>query len=144
MVPSLIAIAGMLFNGWHSDKSRERRWHAAIPILAAGSLFLLVVGFRSQVLLAVVLLLLGTGVYYACQPVFWAIPTLILSETAAASFGLINTFGQLGGFVGPYIIGYLNDRTHSLMASFWFIAAAYFISASLILSLRKEDPRGAG
>jgi len=144
MVPSLIAIAGMLFNGWDSDTRRERRWHVAIPILAASSLFLLVAGFRSHVSLAVVLLLLGTGVYYACQPVFWAIPTLILSETAAAaSFGLINTFGQAGGFVGLYLIGFLNDRTHALTASFLFIAAAYFISATLILSLQKEDSRGA-
>jgi ACS family tartrate transporter-like MFS transporter len=95
MIPSLIAIAGMLFNGAHSDKTRERRWHVAIP---------LIVGFRGEVSIAIVFLLLGTGVYYACQPVFWAIPTQILSETAAAaSFGLINTFGQIGGFVGAYI-----------------------------------------
>ena len=88
-----------------------------------------------------VLLLLGTGVYYACQPVFWAIPTLILSETAAASFGLINTFGQTGGFVGPYVIGFLNDRTHALTTSFLFIAAAYLISASLVLCLGGENPK---
>src|SRR5262249_28092132 len=127
---------------WHSDRTKERRWHAAIPLIVAGSLFALVAEFRGEASLAMVFLLLGTGAYYACQPVFWAIPTLILSETAAAaSFGLINTFGQIRGFAGPYIVGYLNDRTQALRASSAFIAIAYFFSATLILSLRKENSR---
>jgi len=142
MIPSLIGIAGILFNGWHSDKSRERRWHAATPLVLTSLLFLLVAGFRHQVLIATVLLLLGTGAYYACLPVFWAIPTLILSETAAAaSFGLINTVGQIGGFAGPYIVGFLNDRTHGLAASFLFIASTYFISACLLLCVGKMTAR---
>ena len=50
---------------------------------------------------------------------------MMLSESAAAAtFGLINSIGQLGGFAGPYVIGFLNDRTHSLTASFGFIALA--------------------
>ena len=139
MVPSLVGIAGILFNGWHSDKTRERHWHAAIPLIVSGSFFAFVIAVHSQGALAIVFLLLGTSAYYACLPVFWAIPTLILSETAAAaSLGLINTFGQAGGFVGPYIIGYLNDRTRVLTASIAFIATAYFVSATLILSLRKD------
>ena len=68
-------------------------------------------------------------------------PTVILSESAAAAtFGLINSIGQLGGFAGPYVIGFLNERTHSLIASFGFIALVYVAAASLILSLRIRDP----
>ena len=61
-------------------------------------------------------------------------------SAAAATFGLINSIGQLGGFAGPYVIGFLNERTHSLIASFGFIALVYVAAASLILSLRIRDP----
>lgn len=141
MIPSIIAITGTLINGWHSDKTRERRRHTAIPLLAAGALFVCVIAARGQVSLAISFLLLATASFYVCQAVLWTIPTLLLSDTAAAaSFGLINTVGQVGGFIGPYIIGFLNDRAHTLTASFGFIAIAYFISGSLILCLRKENP----
>jgi ACS family tartrate transporter-like MFS transporter len=67
----------------------------------------------------------------------------MLSEaTAAATFGLMNSIGQLGGFAGNYAIGLLNDRTHSLAASFAFIALVYVVAGGLILSLRVRDPAG--
>jgi len=60
----------------------------------------------------------------------------MLSEAAAAAtFGLINSLGQLGGFAGNYVIGFLNDRTQSLAASFAFIALVYVAAGGLILSL---------
>jgi ACS family tartrate transporter-like MFS transporter len=141
LVPALIGLAGMLINGWHSDKTAERHWHTAIPLIAAGLMFGLSIFARHQVPLAISFLLLGSGFLYAYYPTFWAIPTMMLSESAAAAtFGLINSIGQLGGFAGNYTIGFLNDRTHSLMASFGFIALVYFASASLILSLRIGNP----
>ena len=76
---------------------------------------------------------------YAYYPTFWAIPTMMLGEAAAAAtFGLINAIGQLGGLVGNYTIGVLNDRTHSLTASFGFIAFVYIGAGSLILYLRRR------
>jgi ACS family tartrate transporter-like MFS transporter len=66
---------------------------------------------------------------------------MILSESAAAAtYGLINSFGQLGGFAGPYVVGFLNDRTHSLTASFGFIALVYLAAGGLILSLKVHNP----
>jgi MFS transporter, ACS family, tartrate transporter len=142
MVPALIGLVGMLANGWHSDKTGERHWHTAIPLTAAGLMFTLLILVRHEVPLAISCLLLGSGFLYAYYPVFWAIPTLLLSESAAAAtFGLINSIGQLGGFAGNYLIGFLNDRTHSLTASFGLIALAYFVSASMILSLKTRHPR---
>jgi MFS transporter, ACS family, tartrate transporter len=101
----------------------------------------LLIPARHDFPLAMSFLLLGGGLYYASYPVFRSIPTMILSEsTAAATFGLINSIAQLGGFAGPYVIGFLNDRTHSLTASFGFIALAFAAAGSVILSLRTRDP----
>lgn len=143
VIPALMGIAGMLFNGWHSDKTAERHWHSAIPLIAAGLMFGLVIVFRHEIPLAIACLLLGSGLLYAYYPAFWAIPTLMLSEAAAAAtFGLINSIGQLGGFAGNYAIGFFNDRTHSLEASFAFIALVYTAAGGLILSLRVRDRAG--
>jgi predicted MFS family arabinose efflux permease len=143
LIPALIGLAGMLVNGWHSDKTAERHWHSAIPLLAAGLMFGLLTIARHEVPLAIACLLLGSGFLYAYYPAFWAIPTMMLSEAAAAAtFGLINSIGQLGGFAGNYAIGSLNDRTHSLAASFGFIALVYAAAGGLILSLRVRDPTG--
>jgi len=134
LIPALIGFAGMLINGWHSDKSAERHWHTATPLLIASFMFLLMVLARHDVPLAITFLLLGSGVMYAYYPIFWTIPTIMLGgAAAAATFGLINSIGQLGGLFGPYTIGLLNDRTHSLIASFGFIAFVYAVAGSLIL-----------
>ena len=141
MVSALIGFASTLLNGWHADKTAERRRHAAVPIAASGLMYVLLVVAHDRVWLAVPLLLLGSAFFYGFYPCFWAIPTTLLSESAAAAtFGLINSIGQLGGFAGPYIIGYLNDRTHSLTASFALIALTYIASGSLILTLRIGSP----
>jgi len=141
VIPALVGIAGMLINGWHSDKTRERRWHTAVPLFTAGLMFGLLMVVRHNVPLAILFLLLGSGFLYAYYPTFWAIPTLVLSESAAAAtFGLINSVGQLGGFAGSYGIGFLNNRTGSLAASFCFIAIVYWLSGSLMLGLRVEQP----
>jgi ACS family tartrate transporter-like MFS transporter len=144
LIPALMGIAGMLINGWHSDRTAERHWHSAIPLISAGLMFGLLTVCRHEVPLAMVCLLLGSGFLYAYYPVFWAIPTMMLSEAAAAAtFGLINSIGQLGGFAGNYAIGFFNDRTHSLAASFAFIALVYVGAGGLILSLRVRNPAGA-
>ena len=136
LIPALIGFVGMLVNGWHSDKSAERHWHSASPLVFAGLMFLLLTLARRDVPFAIAFLLLGNGVMYAYYPAFWTIPTIMLSEAAAAAtFGLINSIGQLGGLFANYTIGFLNDRTHSLTASFGFIALAYVLAGSLILSL---------
>jgi MFS transporter, ACS family, tartrate transporter len=144
LIPALMGIAGMLINGWHSDRTDERHWHSAIPLVAAGLMFGLSTVFRDEVPWAIACLLLGSGFMYAYYPAFWAIPTMMLSEAAAAAtFGLINSIGQLGGFAGSYAVGLLNDRSHSLAASFAFIALVYLAAGSLILSLRIREPAGA-
>jgi sugar phosphate permease len=141
-LPGLTGIAGMLFNGWHSDETGERRWHAAVPLLV-GSLVFLALPWTHNFGLAMALLTLG-GVTVAYLPVFWSMPTLFLSESAAAaSFGLINTVGQIGGFVGSWMVGILNQSTGRLNASFLFIGGCLFIAGLLHAGLRIRFPASA-
>jgi MFS transporter, ACS family, tartrate transporter len=138
--PALIGVCGTLINGWHSDKTGERRWHTAFPLLAAGLLYAMSIPTHNEPVLVLVFLLLGSGAFYACQPIFWSIPTTILGESAAAaSFGLINSVGQLGGLSGPYLIGLLNEKTHTLTASLGFVALAYIGAGGLVASLKVGD-----
>jgi sugar phosphate permease len=138
--PALLGIAGMLINAWHSDKRAERRWHTAIPLFAASFMFVCLLLTRHHTTTGIAFLLAGSGLAYAYYPTFWTIPTLVLSESAAAAtFGLINSVGQLGGFAGNYGIGFLNIRTGSLAASFGFIALVYGLAGTLIVALRKAE-----
>jgi nitrate/nitrite transporter NarK len=87
------------------------------------------------------ILVFGGGLMFSYYPVFWSMPTMVLSEAAtAACFGLINSIGHLGGFVGPYAVGYLNDRTGSLTAAFAFIGACYLLAASILPILKIRSP----
>jgi len=120
-LPGLVGILTMLGNGWHSDKTGERRWHTSIPLLIGGAAYLLLLSATHNLLLTIFLLVVGGGAMFAYYPVFWSMPTLVLTETAAAAgFGFINSIGQCGGFVGPYAVGYLNQRTGTLLAAFAF------------------------
>ncbi len=141
LIPAVIGIAAILISGWHSDRTNERRLHAAIPMLVAGLIYALATLSGHYVPFAISCLLLGSGVLYACHPAFWAMPTMILSgSAAAATFGLINSVGQIGGLAGPWAIGFLNERTHSLVASFGLIALVYIAAGGLMLKLRIRNP----
>jgi MFS transporter, ACS family, tartrate transporter len=136
-LPGLVGILAMLGNGWHSDKTGERRWHTSIPLLIGGVAYLLLLSASHNLSLAILLLVAGGGLMFAYYPVFWSIPTLVLTETAAAaSFGFINSIGQCGGFVGPYAVGYLNEQTGSMLAAFAFIGVSYLISGTVVAAVR--------
>jgi predicted MFS family arabinose efflux permease len=140
-IPGVVGIAGMLWNGWHSDKTGERRWHAAVPLLCAASAYLLLANTHNLVA-AMTLLVLGGGIFYSYYPVYWSMPTLLLSESAAAaSFGLINSIGHTGGFFGPTVVGYLNDRSGKSTAAFWLIGICYSLAGLLLTRIEISNPR---
>src|ERR1700731_1107812 len=136
-LPYLAGFISQQINGWHSDLTRERRWHAAIPIFCCGAALLLAVVFRANIAMSVAMFtLMGAG-YFAFHPGFWPIPTQFLSESAAAAgIGLINSVGNLGGFVGPMMMGYLVSRTKSFAAGMLYLAGSLFLSSLLMLLVK--------
>jgi MFS transporter, ACS family, tartrate transporter len=117
-VPYVVALFAMLFNGWHSDRNRERRWHAAAPLLIAATGLLCLISLPGSNAMSI-LLLSVICMAMAFLPVFWAIPTEILSGSkAAVAVGTINALASLAGFAGPYAFGYLKTETGSFVAGF--------------------------
>lgn len=139
-VPSLIAVPAMLFNGWHSDRAGERRWHTAIPRFAA-ALALAAMAFEPPSLaLALVLFTIAFSGIVAGYPPLWTIPSSFLGTTAAAaSIGLINSYGNIGGFAGPYAIGWFSTRTGSYLGGLWCMAGAALLSGIFVLLVRARE-----
>jgi sugar phosphate permease len=139
LLASLPFLAGFLVqqvNGWHSDRTGERRWHAAAPLLLSGVSLVLTVLYGSDPSLSVAFFTLVGAFYFAYHPAFWALPSMFLGESAAAaSIGLINSVGNLGGFVGPMLMGYLVTRTRSFSVGLLFLAGSLCVSGMLMLAV---------
>jgi len=144
-LPGITGILAMLLNGWHSDKTGERRWHTAIPLFCAALAHLLLVSATHNFSWAMLLFVLGGGLMFAYYPVFWSMPTMALTESAAAAcFGLINAIGHTGGFVGPFIVGYLNQHTGAMLSSFAFIGTCYLVAGSIVSVIKLRIPTPVG
>jgi MFS transporter, ACS family, tartrate transporter len=133
MVPYMAAFLAMLVNGWHSDKTGERRWHTAVPLFIAATalLGLLTVSTSTQTLLIFFTMLLCVSGFL---PVFWTMPGEILSESAAAaSVGMINAVGSVAGFAGPFLFGYLNSRTGSYSSGLKLMLVCAIAGGLLVL-----------
>ena len=137
VTPYLVALVVMIWSGWHSDRTSERRWHTAIPLLLAGVFLAVALVFQTHLWLAyasMVVVGAGTVVF---MPTFWALPTEFLTaQAAAAAIGLINSCGALGGFVGPFLIGYLSSVTKSLIPGLVVLLIALILGGVAILCLR--------
>jgi nitrate/nitrite transporter NarK len=136
VLPWVAAFVAMQLNGWHSDRTRERHWHAAVPTLvAAVALLVLVVQPQSVALSLLLFTLVGAGSAYISA--FWALPTEILSQSAAA-VGMINAIGSIAGFAGPYLFGYLNTATGSFSAGLTVMMFAAFSGGLLMLAVPRD------
>ncbi len=137
-LPYAVALVAMLLVGWSSDRTKERRWHTALPMVAAGVGLLLSAAIQSSVLFAVATFCLAVAGLHAHFPGFWALPTSFLGGTAAAAaIGLINSVGNLGGFLGPSIVGSVVTRTNSFFWGMLYLSFSTLVAASCILALRQ-------
>ena len=137
-IPFAVCFIVMQVNGWHSDRQRERRWHAALPLLIATCGWIgLALGSKS--LPSAMVLFTMVAVATAYISVFFCIPTEILSRSAAATaVGIISMMGNISSFVSPYLFADLTTRTGSFRAAFWVVAGVAFAGAILTLSVPKS------
>jgi ACS family tartrate transporter-like MFS transporter len=136
-VPCVLGVVAVRYMGRSSDRSRERKLHTSIPLFLAG-VILGMTTLPGQAFSVTMLWLSLTGVVlWAWCPSFWVLPTLTLGETAAAaSIGLINSLGNLGGFVGPWVVGALLSRNRSYSFVISFVCAAFVGAGAIILAIR--------
>ena len=137
-LPYAALFAAMLFNGWHSDKSAERRWHCAVPsLIAAAGLFGLMLHPNSFLLSMLFITLATLGNSYL--PAMWAMPTEFLGKSAAAAaVGMINGVGSIAGFAGPYLFGYINTKAGSTTTGLAMLAVTTLVAAFLVLAVPKK------
>jgi len=137
-LPQLVGVAAMVLVSRSSDRRLERRYHAAIAALAGGIGWLLLGTTTSPVVSMLLLSLVAAGTYSIAGP-FFSLPSEFLTGYAAASgIALINSFGNLGGLVGPYAIGAIQDKTGSLHGGLAFVGVSMIVSAVLLWLLPRK------
>jgi MFS transporter, ACS family, tartrate transporter len=142
-VPPTVAVIAMYLWSWHSDRKNERTWHVVIACLVAAAGLSLAGLSSSAVSVVAALALVNVGVSSA-KPPLWSMPTLFLSgPAAAAGIATINSIGNLGGFVGPAMIGWIKGQTGSFEGGLYFVAGLMALSAILTLVLSRSVERTA-
>ncbi|HYL84068.1 MAG TPA: MFS transporter [Candidatus Angelobacter sp.] len=145
MIPYAAAFIGMILVSRSSDRRMERRYHTAVSLVAGGAAFMGLSLIHSPFLSIALFVLLAVGYCSSLSP-FWAMPSEFLTGFSAASgIALINSVGNLGGFVGPYAVGFLNQKTGNLYGGLAFAGLFMLVAATLVLFLPKTaDVRVAG
>lgn len=145
IIPPTGAFLGQLLIGWSSDRRSERRWHSAGPIMFGAAALVLVPWTKGSVWLTITLFSLAMIGVKAYLPAFWALPTLFLTESAAAAgIGLINSFGNLGGWAGPSILGFVKQSTREYTYALWFLSLSALASSIVILCIGLKPGAKAG
>ena len=135
VVPYALAAVAMIAWGGHSDSTGERVWHVALASLLGTFGFALAATISVQAVALLGLTLVAISVCAALAP-FWAIPPTFLTGTAAAGgIALINAVGNLGGFAGPYVVGWAREETGSYAMGLAVLAASMAVAAGLVLAL---------
>lgn len=141
ILPPIFALGAQMFVGWSSDRSGERRLHTAIPIAVGGLTLALAPASVGVLPLTMALLICARTGVKAYQPAFWTLPSTFLTATAAAgSIGFINSVGNLGGFVGPMVMGQVQKVTGSFTGALWFLGGMMGLSVVIVLLLFRSKP----
>jgi len=143
VIPMTMALLGFLFVGHSSSKTGEKRWHVAIPMFI-GAVGMGLAPFVHDPLASLFLVCLSAIGVYVGMGVWWTYPTSFLSGPAAAgAVGMINSVGNTGGWVGPYLTGFVKELTGSFQWAYIYLSFSLAVAGLLILTLRKSLPADA-
>ncbi len=135
-IPYTGGVVAMVLVGWSADRNRERRWHAAIPMIVGAAALSLSAIAGTHTGIAVACLTIAAGGVLSAGAMFWSLPTAFLGGvSAAAGIAAINSVGNLAGFVSPYVVGGLKDLTHSTVAGMYAVSAVLVVGALVILTV---------
>jgi MFS transporter, ACS family, tartrate transporter len=138
-IPYLVAAVGMVLIGMHSDSTGERRWHVAGPALVGAAGFILTVIAPSTTVISLAMLSIAAlGIWGTLGPL-WTMASALLRGTAAAGgIAAVNSVGNIGGFVGPFLVGWVREATGGFSAGLLLLAGCLILGALIVLSLK--DP----
>ena len=137
-VPSVVAIGGMTIWARHSDQTQERTWHVVLPCAAACIGFIWAGAVHTAIGVILALVIVNVGISAAKAPL-WAMATTFLSgASSAAGIATINSIGNLGGFLGPFLIGWIKGRSGSYTGGLYVVGATLAISAILTYLLSHQ------
>jgi len=139
-IPYVAATIGLVVIGPRSDASGERRWHVAVPCLIGATGFVLtVIAPQTPAVSLVMLSIAAFGIWGTLGP-FWAMPTALLRGTAAAGgIAIVNSIGNIGGFVGPFAIGWVRDATGSFESGLLALAGVLVVGAAIAIGLPRRE-----
>ena len=138
-VPYVCAAIAMVIVGVHSDRVNERRWHVALST-GVGALGLVLTGLSSHPMVALACLSLSAAGIWSTLGPFWAMPPAFLRGAAAAGgIAVINSVGNVGGFIGPSVMGFVKDQTGDFTHALFVLAAALVVASGIALGLRDRD-----
>ena len=138
-LPFIVTAAVMVLVGQHSDRTGERRWHTALSAFAGAAGLLLAAALATPLWVILGMSLGMIGVEAMCGP-FWALATQQTKERAAAGIAIINSIANLGGFVGPYIIGFFRTANGGYQGGMIAIAIIVAISGVIAALVGAERP----
>jgi ACS family tartrate transporter-like MFS transporter len=137
-IPYLFAVLGCLWWPIRSDRIGERHWHFAAPCFLGAAAFV-VAAYLGASWLALVPISIAITCAYASLPVFWAIPNQYLTGLAAASgLAFINSFGNLGGFIGPFMVGWLRSLTGNFVIALLCLSSGLLVAGVLTFLLPRQ------
>lgn len=137
-IPYIVASIAMNYWSRRSDFTGERRMHSAIPLVIS-AITLVGAGMTKNPFLAILLITLSLSSMYCFKGPFWALPTMFLSRsTAVVGIAIINSIGNLGGFVGPYFVGMLKDATGGTSAGLFFLSIMLVVAFTMLFLMKKK------
>lgn len=137
-VPYAVALVAMILTSRHSDRVRERRYHLAIALAAAGSAFIALRTTTSPAFSIALLSIVAAGAYSFFGPYFASASAFLTGYASATGIALITSVANLGGFIGPYVVGFVTRQTGSLQSGMLVAGASLLVSAALATRLPRR------